>query len=257
LCGEALKSWEFVFTHHISSTSLPVLFKHSELLLQWQLIQETSQHLSVFQSLLVMQSVTELRKLWTLYANSQVCSTFTDYMQVEKFVEEECIPADLVYFSQLGEGDKRWSTYPSVIDDLKAKAKKLGLWNMFLPKNHFKEGAGFSNLEYGLMAEILGKSRSASEACNCAAPDTGNMEVIAKYGNDAQKRQWLAPLLDGSIRSAFLMTEPDIASSDATNIQLTMTREGNEYVLNGSVSSLSKIPWVHTNIVEMVVFWCW
>ncbi|MCJ1476924.1 hypothetical protein MMC13_005593 [Lambiella insularis] len=153
---------------------------------------------------------------------------------VEKFVEQECIPADKVYFSQLGEGEKRWSAYPSVIDDLKAKAKKLGLWNMFLPKNHFKEGAGFSNLEYGLMAEHLGKSRVASEACNCAAPDTGNMEVIAKYGNDAQKKEWLQPLLDGKIRSAFLMTEPDIASSDATNIAFSMKREGNEYVLNGS-----------------------
>ena len=157
--------------------------------------------------------------------------------KVENFVEKECIPSDLVFFSQLGEGEARWSTYPSVIDDLKARAKKLGLWNMFLPKNHFKEGAGFSNLEYGLMAEILGKSRTASEAMNCAAPDTGNMEVIAKYGNDAQKKQWLAPLLDGTIRSAFLMTEPDIASSDATNIQLSMVKQGNEYILNGSVSN--------------------
>ncbi|MCJ1289992.1 hypothetical protein MMC34_001527 [Xylographa carneopallida] len=153
---------------------------------------------------------------------------------VEKFVEEECVPADQVFYSQLGEAEQRWSTYPSVIDDLKVKAKKLGLWNMFLPKNHFKEGAGFSNLEYGLMAEHLGKSRVASEATNCAAPDTGNMEVIAKYGNDAQKKEWLQPLLDGTIRSAFLMTEPDVASSDATNITMTMTREGNEYVVNGS-----------------------
>ncbi|MCJ1467922.1 hypothetical protein MMC07_006547 [Pseudocyphellaria aurata] len=153
---------------------------------------------------------------------------------VEKFVEEECIPADTLFFSQLGEGDKRWSTYPSIIDVLKSRARELGLWNMFLPKNHFKEGAGFSNLEYGLMAEYLGKSRTASEATNCAAPDTGNMEVLAKYGNNAQKREWLAPLLDGQIRSAFLMTEPDVASSDATNITMTMNREGNDYVLNGS-----------------------
>ncbi|KAL9624615.1 MAG: hypothetical protein Q9160_001280 [Pyrenula sp. 1 TL-2023] len=153
---------------------------------------------------------------------------------VEKFVDTECIPSDTVYQAQLGEGDQRWKGHPSIIDDLKAKAKKMGLWNMFLPKNHFKEGAGFSNLEYGLMAECLGKSRTASEATNCAAPDTGNMEVLAKYGSPEQKAKWLTPLLNGDIRSAFLMTEPDIASSDASNITLTMHREGNEWVLNGS-----------------------
>lgn len=120
------------------------------------------------------------------------------------------------------------------MEDLKERARQLGLWNMFLPRNHFKEGAGFSNLEYGLMAECLGKSAVASEATNCAAPDTGNMEVIAKYGTEKQKRQWLDPLLQGKIRSAFLMTEPDVASSDATNIQLRIHREGNEWVLNGS-----------------------
>ena len=173
-------------------------------------------------------------------------------------MEESCIPSDQVYYAQLGDGPERWQSYPQVIDDLKMKAKKLGLWNMFLPKNHFKEGAGFSNVEYGLMAEILGKSRSASEAVNCAAPDTGNMEVIAKYGNDAQKKQWLGPLLDGSIRSAFLMTEPDIASSDATNIQLTMRKEGNDYILNGSVRiplcSLSHIHLLISPLTEMVVF---
>ena len=123
-----------------------------------------------------------------------------------------------------------------MIEDLKAKAKKLGLWNMFLPKNHFKEGAGFSNLEYGLMAEYLGKSVTASEATNCAAPDTGNMEVFAKYGTEEQKKKWLVPLLNGEIRSAFLMTEPQVASSDATNIELEMKKDGDYWVLNGQVS---------------------
>ncbi|PVI07704.1 acyl-CoA dehydrogenase NM domain-like protein [Periconia macrospinosa] len=154
---------------------------------------------------------------------------------VEKFVEEECIPADTVYLRQIGETtQERFSAHPSIIEDLKKRAKELGLWNMFLPKNHFKEGAGFSNLEYGLMAEYLGKSRTASEATNCAAPDTGNMEVLAKYGNEAQKRRWLDPLLDGKIRSAFLMTEPQVASSDATNIEMNIKRDGDSYVLNGS-----------------------
>ncbi|KAJ5851596.1 uncharacterized protein N7529_010981 [Penicillium soppii] len=153
---------------------------------------------------------------------------------VEEFVEKDCIPADSLFQAQLGEGEQRWKTTPAIMETLKEKAKKLGLWNMFLPKNHFTQGAGFSNLEYGLMAELLGKSKVASEATNNAAPDTGNMEVFAKYGNDAQKKQWLEPLLQGKIRSAFLMTEPDVASSDATNIELEIRREGNEYVLNGS-----------------------
>lgn len=162
---------------------------------------------------------------------------------MEKFVEEECIPADAVYHQQIGNGttQERFSAHPSILEDLKKKAQDLGLWNMFLPKNHFKEGAGFSNLEYGLMAEYLGKSDIASEAVNCAAPDTGNMEVFAKYGTEQQKRQWLDPLMRGEIRSAFLMTEPQVASSDATNIEMTMTKDGDHWVLNGQVSSLSSI----------------
>ena len=155
-------------------------------------------------------------------------------LQVEKFVEEECIPADAVFVRQIGDTtQERFSSHPPVLEDLKTKAQQIGLWNMFLPKNHFKEGAGFSNLEYGLMAEYLGKSRVASEATNCAAPDTGNMEVLAKYGNEQQKKRWLEPLLQGKIRSAFLMTEPQVASSDATNIEMTITRDGDHYVLNG------------------------
>lgn len=155
---------------------------------------------------------------------------------VERFVEEDCIPADPLWNPLIGNTpETRFSRHPQLIEDLKARAKQLGLWNMFLPRNHFKEGAGFSNLEYGLMAEYLGKSFLASEACNCAAPDTGNMEVLAKYGNAEQKKQWLEPLLEGKIRSAFLMTEPDKASSDATNIGLTMTEDGDHWVLNGKV----------------------
>ncbi|KAF2093881.1 acyl-CoA dehydrogenase NM domain-like protein [Rhizodiscina lignyota] len=153
---------------------------------------------------------------------------------VEKFVYEECIPADPIYAQQTGRTiEERFSAHPQVMEDLKVKARKLGLFNMFLPKNHFTEGAGFSNLEYGLMAECLGKSTTASEATNCAAPDTGNMEVFAKYGTQEQKDKWLKPLLAGEIRSAFLMTEPQVASSDARNIELSMTQDGDYWVLNG------------------------
>ncbi|ODV91455.1 hypothetical protein CANCADRAFT_71163 [Tortispora caseinolytica NRRL Y-17796] len=154
-------------------------------------------------------------------------------VKVKKFVDEECIPADTIYHEQVShDPSKRWASVPPIIEELKVKAKKLGLWNMFLHA-HYKEGPGFTNVEYGLMAEQLGRCLVASEAVNCAAPDTGNMEVFAKYANEEQKREWLVPLLEGRIRSAFCMTERFTASSDATNIQLSMRREGNEYVLNG------------------------
>ncbi|KAL1896631.1 hypothetical protein Cpir12675_002726 [Ceratocystis pirilliformis] len=152
---------------------------------------------------------------------------------VAKFVVDECIPADPVLNAQIGVGDARWESHPAVIEELKTKARKQGLWNLFLPTGTYSQGAGFSNLEYGLMAEWTGRSHVAAEAMNCAAPDTGNMEVLAKYGNDAQKARWLEPLLQGHIRSAFLMTEPAVASSDATNIELSIRKDGDCFVLNG------------------------
>ncbi|QKX62738.1 uncharacterized protein TRUGW13939_09900, partial [Talaromyces rugulosus] len=145
------------------------------------------------------------------------------------------IPADPVYESQLGNDEStRWGTQPPIMEELKKQAKALGIWNLFLPFSHGQHRRRFSNLEYGLMAEQLGKSPIASEACNCNPPDTGNMEILKKYGTEAQKKQWLDPLLDGDLRSVFLMTEPDIASSDAKNIRLTIDKVGDEYVLNGS-----------------------
>ncbi|OCL02920.1 acyl-CoA dehydrogenase NM domain-like protein [Glonium stellatum] len=150
---------------------------------------------------------------------------------VEKFVNEECIPADPVYTVQLGEGNGRW-TYPPIMEDLKKKAKNLGLWNMFLAKGHYKEGADFTNLEYGLMCEQF-TCGSLRKATNNSAPDTGNVEVLAKYGTDAQKKQWLTPLLNGEIRSCYVTTELDVASSDATNVQLSIKKDGDSYLLNG------------------------
>tara|TARA_B100000945_G_scaffold321104_1_gene333843 strand:- start:1460 stop:2677 length:1218 start_codon:yes stop_codon:yes gene_type:complete len=151
--------------------------------------------------------------------------------KVKTFIKEEVAPKEHVFHEQIQEGKDRWNSYPAVIDELKDKAKSAGLWNLFLPESEF--GAGLTNYEYAHLAEEMGKSHIASEAMNCSAPDTGNMEVIARYGNEKHQEEWLQPLLDGKIRSAFSMTEPGTASSDATNMQATAVLDGDEYVING------------------------
>ena len=160
---------------------------------------------------------------------------YTDKMkdlvqQVRSFINTEIRPAEARFREELAANP--WET-PLVMDELKAKAKDKGLWNLFLPKEYGDYSAGLSNLEYAPLAEEMGRSLIASEVFNCAAPDTGNMEVLARYGNEQQKTQWLEPLLDGTIRSAFAMTEPEVASSDATNIETRIERDGDDYVING------------------------
>jgi len=152
--------------------------------------------------------------------------------RVQKFMDEEVTPNQALYFEQLvrGEDWTKWKV-PPIAEELKAKAKDAGLWNLFLPNEEY--GAGLTNLEYAPLAEIMGHSLIAPEVFNCNAPDTGNMEVLEKYGTEAQKKEWLLPLLEGKIRSAFCMTEPDVASSDATNMEATAIIEGDEIVLNG------------------------
>ena len=161
--------------------------------------------------------------------------------RVKNFIEEHVRPAVPTYKAQDAEGD-RWKVI-QVVEDLKAKAKKEGIWNLFMPPrndghHHVEEsfefeGPGLTNLEYALCAEEMGRIGFASEVFNCSAPDTGNMEVFHRYGTRAQKDEWLAPLMNGEIRSAFLMTEPFTASSDATNIETRIERDGDEYVING------------------------
>jgi acyl-CoA dehydrogenase len=159
---------------------------------------------------------------------SQRCEDFKQ--RLTRFMDEHVHPAEEVYERQLREsGDPHHQ--PQVMEELKERAREEGLWNMFLPDA--EHGAGLSNSDYAPLAEILGRSHIASEACNCSAPDTGNMEVLHQFATDAQKERWLKPLLEGEIRSSFAMTEPDVASSDATNIALRIERQGDEYVLNG------------------------
>jgi acyl-CoA dehydrogenase len=153
--------------------------------------------------------------------------------QLQAFLHEQLMPAEKVFEEQAAEMASQGHAWerPPVMDELKAAARKLGLWNLFLAGH--PEGAGLSNLQYAPLAELTGRSFLAPEALNCAAPDTGNMEVLAEFGTDDQKERWLRPLLDGEIRSAFCMTEPDVASSDATNIATSIVRDGDVYVING------------------------
>src|SRR4051812_39635331 len=159
---------------------------------------------------------------------SDRCKEFSE--RLTAFMDERVLPAEKVYAQQLREAGTPHA-HPAGMEELKEEARSRGLWNMFLPDPD--HGPGLSNLDYAPLAEILGRSFIASEACNCSAPDTGNMEVLALFGTEDQKEQWLRPLLDGEIRSSFAMTEPAVASSDATNIELRIDRDGDDYVLNG------------------------
>jgi acyl-CoA dehydrogenase len=151
-------------------------------------------------------------------------------LRLLEFMDQLVYPNERTFREQLRTGANRWQP-PPIIDELKQKARGAGLWNLFLPES--EHGAGLTNLEYAPLCEIMGRSPIAPEVFNCSAPDTGNMEVLVRYGTAEQKAEWLAPLLDGTIRSCFAMTEPDVASSDATNIQTRIERQGDSYAING------------------------
>src|SRR6266850_731759 len=150
--------------------------------------------------------------------------------KLQTFIDAHVVPNEPVYAHQVESAPLRW-TIPPVMEELKARARREGLWNLFLPESEY--GPGLTNLEYAPLCELMGKSPIAPEVFNCSFPDTGNMEVLVRYGTEAQKAQWLAPLLEGTMRSAFAMTEPGVASSDATNIESSIVRDGGEYVING------------------------
>ena len=157
--------------------------------------------------------------------------------KVDNFLQLNLYPVEKELQESIDNAENRWSV-PPLLEDLKARAKAEGLWNFFLPEsehvdNNEHKGFGLTNLEYAPLCELMGRSRFAGEIFNCSAPDTGNMEVLARYGTEAHKEAYLKPLLEGSIRSAFAMTEPAVASSDATNIQTSIVRDGNEYLING------------------------
>lgn len=152
--------------------------------------------------------------------------------KLEAFMDEHIYPVEHEYEEFVRKPSNLW-VVPPMVETLKAKAKAAGLWNLFLPEEYEEHSAGLSNLEYAALAEIMGRVEFSSEIFNCNAPDTGNMEVLARYGTDLQKQRWLTPLLNGDSRSAFLMTEPAVASSDATNIECSIARDGDEYIVNG------------------------
>jgi acyl-CoA dehydrogenase len=153
--------------------------------------------------------------------------------RVQQFMDEQVLPNQALYYEQLIGGESDWTRWqvPPIMETLKSRAREAGLWNLFMPGD--KYGAGLTNLEYAPLAEIMGHSLMASEVFNCSAPDTGNMEVLEKYGTEEQKNKWLQALLAGEIRSAFCMTEPAVASSDATNMQATAVLDGDEILVNG------------------------
>ncbi|TDF41843.1 acyl-CoA dehydrogenase [Alteromonadaceae bacterium M269] len=152
--------------------------------------------------------------------------------KLESFMNEHIYPIEKEYIEAVESNPDGWTTLP-IMHELKDKAKEAGLWNLFLPEDYLPLGAGLSNLQYAPLCELMGRVLWSSEVFNCSAPDTGNMEVIARYGNEEHKERWLKPLLNGDIRSAFAMTEPAVASSDATNIETAIVRDGDEYVING------------------------
>jgi acyl-CoA dehydrogenase len=168
--------------------------------------------------------------------------------KVERFMQDEVYPNEEEMLAQIATSRDRWQPIP-LMEKLKAKARSAGLWNLFLPESEY--GAGLTNLEYAPICEVMGRSPFAPEVFNCSAPDTGNMEVLVRYGTQAQKKEWLDPLLAGEIRSAFAMTEIEVASSDATNVTASIRREGDDYVINGRKWFTSGV--LHPNCRIMIV----
>lgn len=152
--------------------------------------------------------------------------------QIEAFMDEHVYPNEHAYYDFVHDQNNRWQEWPGM-EALKDKARAQGLWNLFLPHEYGEFSPGLTNLEYAPLAELMGRVPWSSQVFNCSAPDTGNMEVLAKFGSPEQQEKWLKPLLNGQIRSAYVMTEPQVASSDATNLELSIIPDGDDYVING------------------------